>query len=676
GGMGEVFRAYDRQRRAEVALKLLSQAGAAAIMRFKREFRALADISHRNLVALHELAVHEQHWFFTMELIDGVDIMEYVAQSSHSPCDPTRLRTVLVQLVSGLVALHRAGKVHRDIKPSNIMVTEKGRAVILDFGLVADRDESDAISGRHAVGTVAYMAPEQFRPGPASPATDYYAVGIIMYQALTGTLPFDGSLAQIIMNKHQGALRRPGELVTEIPADLDELCIDLLHRWPEKRPDGVAILRRLQQSQPTAPSQNWSEDSLAVFPDDGPASGYFVGRQAELNTLLSALDPDRLPATYIIRGRSGVGKSTLARRFLDRIPAAHLVLRSRCYERESVPFKGADGVITALARYLAEMPGDQARKLLPSSAALLVYPFPVLRIVEALSTGGRRHSSSVIETRNRVFSALRDLFTRVAAHRSLIVMIDDMQWAGADTWAMLAELMRAPAPHLLLVLLTRPKSDTASLDDTADIPFAAISGARHLIDLDRLSPTESTQLARELLLHHCAESGEIIESILIDRVAEQLAHESDGDPLFIGELARHATEVGTDITRQTRLEDALLARIRRLPTSAQRLLELITCAATPIPHRIVARAANCDFMEYTRTLTPLRATHLVDSSSLRPEDTVVHHHDRIRTAVTANLDDQHRQELHRALVAAFEEEGTFERSPELAVHHLAGAGDQ
>src|SRR5829696_7421819 len=171
GGAGVVYRAYDQQLGREVALKMLRQASGRDLYRFKREFRALADIVHPNLVALHELHAAGGDWYFTMELVEGVSFIDWVRPGRAAgpgrsrgdiqtgALDENRLRDALIQLVDALLALHRAGKLHRDLKPSNVLVTRHGRLVLLDFGLITGVAEGDP--ERLAVGTPVYMSPEQ-----------------------------------------------------------------------------------------------------------------------------------------------------------------------------------------------------------------------------------------------------------------------------------------------------------------------------------------------------------------------------------------------------------------------------------------------------------------------------------------------------------------------------------
>ncbi|MCG8424669.1 MAG: protein kinase [Proteobacteria bacterium] len=665
GGMGTVYEAWDEEARTPVALKVLRSQNPKARDWFKKEFRCLAGIEHANLVMLGELGEAGGRWFFTMELVDGVDFLRYL---NAAPGDQNRLRDVLAQVVRGLAALHRLNKVHRDIKPSNVLVTRDGRAVILDFGVVVDTAEPDPLSENDVVGTLAYMAPEQFRRGEAGPASDYYAVGVMLYQALTGRLPFARELADIMLQRDI-VLRRddtappaPRECTSGVSADLDALCMELLHCEPARRPCGEDILRRLERGDAC---QTITGSAASQSSGRFPADQLFVGRTDELARLGAAMD--ERPVTCVIRGGSGVGKTALAESFIATADA--LVLRGRCYERESVPFKGADGVVDSLARYLARLPDAEVAELVPKSAGLLVQPFPVLGRIKALKGAEAWDGVNVQEMRERVFDALRILVARIAERTRLIVFIDDMQWAGADTWLLLRHLTQPPAaPKLLLLLLMRPEPGSPSPE--------SLPGRPVLTDLDVLPAADAVALSRELLHRAGAPDTTSNHQASHAAIAGQLARESGGHPLFIRELVDYVSEAGASAIRQTRLEDALIARIRRLPAASRDLIELVAAAGAPIAQTAMARAAGLDFTGYQRVVAPLRDARLVHSPGFRPSDPIEYHHDRIRVAVLASLTTQERRGLHARLARSFEDEGLFERSPELALVHLAAAGHE
>ena len=219
GGMGVVYEALDRERDTLVALKTLRFVDASSLYRLKTEFRSTADLQHRNLVRLDELHHVNGHWFFTMELVEGVNFVDH-GQANHA-----HLRAALLQLAQGLEVLHRAGKVHRDLKPSNVMVTHAGRVVILDFGLVRDsfsRQSSDSA----VIGTAAYMAPEQaVTPAVGAPA-DLYSVGVMLFEVLTGRLPFEGRTIEVLMRK-QREDAPPVRSLADVPDDLAQLCAEI-----------------------------------------------------------------------------------------------------------------------------------------------------------------------------------------------------------------------------------------------------------------------------------------------------------------------------------------------------------------------------------------------------------------------------------------------------------------
>ena len=152
--------------------------------------------------------------------------------------------------LDGVIAIHASGRLHRDIKPSNVMVTPEGRVVLLDFGVVGELGKGSERVEDMVLGTPAYMAPEQARASLVGPPADFYAIGVMLYEALTGQLPFDGAPEEVLFAKQQGRPRPPGEIVDGVPADLGALCLDLLAPAPQDRPEGHEILERLRATRP------------------------------------------------------------------------------------------------------------------------------------------------------------------------------------------------------------------------------------------------------------------------------------------------------------------------------------------------------------------------------------------------------------------------------------------
>ncbi|MFO0588753.1 MAG: protein kinase [Polyangiaceae bacterium] len=707
GGMGVVYEALDLERNERVALKTLRRLSANAVLRFKTEFRALQHIDHPNLVRLGELFEEGGQWFFTMELVEGVSFLEHVRPGGggdgvpplslendeptlpHDPheadtqdtaekrllrrgYDEARLRLALAQLASGLQALHLEHKVHRDIKPSNVLVTREGRVVILDFGLITDAANKRIWPDDHLVGTVSYMAPEQAAQKPVGPAADWYATGVVLYQALTGKLPVRGTTQEVLVLK-QAVEPVPPSAIADVPDDLDALCADLLRIDPAQRPDGPEVFRRLA-IEPTSTSGR-------------PSGVFFVGRNDELSSLRAAFATMTHGAqvAMLVHGESGVGKSALAQRFIEAIRVEQpkvVVLTGRCYERETVPYKAVDGVIDSMSRYLTTLHAVTAQKLLPEHAGLVGQVFPVLRRVESIARSPRPPLDKLdaVVLRTRLFAGLRDLFDKIARSAPLVVVIDDLQWADADSFALLAEVLRASpsaapagstptaptaveAPPLMFVATVRAASkDEPGYRRVAEMLARACNDVRE-VHVSALPPSDARALAMSLI------EGTSVDSA---PAAASIAEAAGGHPLFIDELVRQR-RMRKDGEGPMRLDEALFARISALPPAARAVLSLVALAGTPLVQETAANAARMDFGALSRVVTQLRSQNLVRTGGSRRSDVVEPYHDRVREAVVERLEPDTRKELHGRLATALEASGHADLEA-LAVH-FHGAGD-
>lgn len=691
GGMGVVYEADDLERGQKVALKTISNPDVEKIYQLKREFRALADLSHPNLVALYDLVVAADSCFFTMELLDGVDLLAYLwgrprktegldeletatptvpltrpptepehggggtrAPSSPqpTPCDLDRLRLALPQLARGLHALHSAGKIHRDVKPSNIQVTSDGRVVLLDFGLVAELERRQGGDGM-IVGTVAYMAPEQCAGDVRlTAAADWYALGVVLFQALTGRLPFEGVPARMLFEKQTEAAPRPSLLVQHLPRDLDDLCAELLEREPGDRPTGTQVLRRLG----VADSERIGPPLVSVSREGG-----FTGREAELTMLEAALEPlDRRRASVaLVRAPSGMGKTSLVTRFLERLRATQphaVLLRGRCLDREDVPYKAIDHLIDELSDWWLEQPPKEAQALLPRDAYLLPALFPVLDRVPAIADAPRtRIVADPQARRTHAFDALRETLQRLGDRHTVVLFLDDMQWVDRDTTALLADLMRAPdPPPVLLVLATRAEGSEPVVD-----LVRRMDAAQRMIDLGPLADDAAVAIA----VSHLGEENRDI--------AVALVREADGSPLFLIELTRYLHGRSLDEIAGKGLDAMLAERIDNLGESARLIAEVVAVAGEPLTRTLLAQVTSIPAAELSRQLSLLRAQRVVRMSGSRAEDTIEPYHARVRSAVLGQLQGDRRARHHRGLATALSGKGSAEQ----LARNWYGAGD-
>jgi hypothetical protein len=661
GGFGEVYLVDDNRRGVPLALKVLSKTktNPETLRRFKQEFRGLADILHRNLVALYELQSEQDQWFFTMEFVSGENFYDYGV--SIRP-DFGRLRLALAELAAGVRELHRHDKLHRDLKPENVLVEPGGRVVILDFGLATGI--TDGESG--GSGTLKYMSPEQAQGLPLSEASDWYSVGVMLYECLTGH--------RLEIPPHERDPLPLSQLRPDAPADLSALCMQLLQRDPALRPSTADIQSRL----PAVPeNQEWVDLGE-------PAS--LIGRENELRALHEAFrEAGRGRLTMVkMHGPSGVGKSALASQFIREARAQCLVLEGRCSERESVPYKALDSLVDGLNRWLRSLTEDERKPLLPPGFQALAQMFPVL---EDLDVTPQANVESVIRQvteqlgglireapaksygqrmRLRGFQALSELLAALAARKPpLVLVIDDLQWGDADSAAFLQYLLSRgdPLPILFLFIYRSDEAQSSPLLRR----FLKEDAAAHKIDMPvrDLNEEAARTLALQLLQRDPRISPEAAEHLAVG-----IAKDSGRSPYLIEELVRYA-QSGETGANPVLLENLIQVRVAKLSEHTRSLLEVVALAGQPIDLAIATTASQLDTGAYAE-VRQLRRGNLIRIRSTDDSEELEPYHDRIREKVEGSLSSDTSRQYHLRLAMAGESSPKVH--PRFLARHFRGAG--
>lgn len=699
GGMGVVYEAYDQVRGEVVALKTVRKVDGANLLRFKQEFRALADIESPHLVQLYELFGQGDQWFFTMERIAGKHLLDVVRRQAwtgqpltgsmpdrtvslvagsaslatavqefssdsgiaeegfgqslsmlpttgnFSACHLDRLQRLLPQLVRGLADLHQAGKVHRDIKPSNILVeSDTERLVICDFGLVLEHGDrlQRAVSAGQTVGTYAYMSPEQAKGSAVDAATDWYAVGVVLYQALTGQLPFVGDGKDLIGFKSYVTPKRAHELDPKCPRHLSDLADALLSVDPRKRPGADEILRRFGDTSPLATSMTRARK--------------VVRRVAETESLLrlSETESNELSVAYVA-GPSGIGKTTLLSEFVRELSGDVVLLRGRCYESESVAYNAFDAIVDQLTSLLSAWPSSHVRDVVPAGAEVLARIFPVVSKVGGFARDATPPSSA---SRADAFGILRDLLHNIAKRHRVIMIVDDAQWADDDSWAVLRTLMQPPgAPAITLIASFN--TDAMVTGSTADDFFAhpPFGLTPERIMLSGFSQSDVFALLPQ------REQGTDAKQL-----TEKLLKSSDGNPLVLSEMIQSVIDGHEDTLD---LVDIVRRRYETLAEDAKVIAKYITVAHRPVRLAELRHLVKQD--DLRNAIAELRFKKLVRTRSGSCVEVV---HARVEKALLALFEGEDQRTLHAELAETVTVVAPDD--PEAAFRHwqLAGQPDQ
>jgi eukaryotic-like serine/threonine-protein kinase len=304
GGMADVYLAEDQELGRRVAIKILNERHAADdsfIERFRREAKNAAGLSHPNIVSIYDRGEAEGTYYIAMEFLDGRSLKELIVGRGPAP-----IKTAIDyarQILAAVGFAHRHGIVHRDIKPHNVLVGSEGRLKVTDFG-IARSGASQMTEVGSIIGTAQYLSPEQARGAPVDQTSDLYSVGVVLYEMLTGQVPFTGDTPLEIAMKHLSEVPKPpSELRPEVPHDLDSVVLRALAKDPSERYQGAdemdADLARVLEGLPvdpdtetaatavlagsgvlaTAPTSVLTKPTVAaprtVPPGAGPPAGYY-----------------------------------------------------------------------------------------------------------------------------------------------------------------------------------------------------------------------------------------------------------------------------------------------------------------------------------------------------------------------------------------------------------------
>ncbi len=654
GGMGIVYRAYDRLTGDAVALKTVttlaptiaqdSTVGADFRLRLAHEFRIAASLCHPYVIRVLDYGFDSDLLpYFTMQLLDS-------AQPLFEPGTTVSFENtlrLLMQTLQALTYLHRNHVLHLDLKPENVLIVQQ-QVKVVDFGIAAVRGETSDDENENISGTLTYIAPELLIGTAPSPPSDLYAVGIMFYELLTGQHPFDTTTASTLV---RDTLYTPPDLThPDIPDYLVPILEKLLHKDPEERyQDAAQVLVDLQE----VIDADFPQETLSIR-ESFLQSAVFVGRDDILRDLNNAFRDasDNKGSLWLIGGENGVGKSRLLSELhTQTLVRGALVLRGQAIQEGGNAYHLWSEVVRRLV-VMTDITDQEAsilKPLIPDMDVLLEKTIPPAPFLEGSAA------------QDRLADTLEKILIR--QRQPLVILLEDLHWADSASLFLLKHLQQnIIGTNWLLVATYRD-------DEVPDFPeqFPGILVSR----LTRLTTTEMMLLCQAIL----GNAGQR-EDLL-----ELLRRETDGNVLFMVEILRTlADEAGNlDRIQEMQLPESILSggivatiqhRLKRIPDYALYPLRLAAVMGRELDLRLLQTALPELKME----------TWLLDcnyASVLDVEGDEWHfNHNRMRDILIAETPSELTIELHRRTADAITKlYGDNYAQPGAMALHLEQAGD-
>lgn len=680
GGMGRVYKVLDKEINEEVALKLLSPEIASdekTIERFRNELKLARKVTHKNVCRMYDLNKVDDTYYITMEYVAGEDLKSLIRRIGQFL--EGKAVSLVKQVCEGLAEAHGIGVVHRDLKSQNIMIDKQGNAHIMDFGIARSVEAKGLTEAGMLIGTPDYMSPEQAEGEEIDLRSDIYSLGVVLYEMVTGRVPFVGKTAISVAMKHKAEIPvAPRELSSQISEEINAIILRCMEKAREKRYQTVeellAELRDVEEGISTVIAP--PEPQVPAFLIEGTEEievkkPVFVAREQELeklNKLLEKAVAGRGQVIFIT-GEAGSGKTALIQEFARQAQKAHpeLVMASgKCNAHTGIgdPYLPFIELLTLLtgdveskwtAGLITKEHAERLWNLLPLSVKSILdngrdlintfVPAQALLSRSEMYASGR--ANWVVSLKNLVErkaalpadsqlqqSSLFEQVTRVlqilAREKPLLLVLDDLQWMDAGSASLLFHLgRRIQGSPILIIGVFRPgELDLGRGEERHPLDPVIHEFKRDFGDIEiEVGKTEGREFVDAFIDTEPNQLGNTFRNTLYSQ--------TKGHPLFTVELLRDMQDRGVLVRNDkdqwiegpelnwdilpARVDAVVEERISRLTEKLRDILTLASVEGEEFTAEVVARLKDTEVRELVRLLSSEldKRHHLVSAKGIR-----------------------------------------------------------
>ena len=683
GGMAEVYEVIDLNTQEHIALKVLFpnlSSDEIVRKRFLREAKAGMELDHPGIVKVYEVGEEERQSFIAMELVEGRTLDEVMEEEV---LDVERIIDIGIKVADALAAAHKKMIIHRDIKPSNIMVSN-GKIKVMDFGLARILEASALTEKYEIVGTLYYMSPQQAIGAQIDEQSDIFSLGVVLYQLLTGHLPFEGDNPGAIIHSilHSDPLRVE-EVREGIPIEVEQVVFKALQKKPKERYQSVVEFKSdLEKVREIFKGKTHTLIATEEVFEERAGGIYsaFVGREREIEILEGHLE--RMlkgeGSTVLVRGEAGIGKSRLLwelGRKARRKKARYFL--GRCvFGKEELPYQPILDVIRSYLELKGVRDTERLGSFIEHKAPHLIGRMGVIQAF--LYMRGEKESSLI--NKEQLWDTATELVKVMSQDRPILLHLDDLHWADPPTLNLLTYLSRNTRGERVLIVGTyRPEE---LVEEPKPHPL-----------LSALERMEKERLYEKITLERLDKektqsviSSVFQESDFPEGFTNLIYEETEGNPLFILEVLKLLRDEGmisqedgrwnlsgnvSNVAIPGRVSDVIINRLRSLSREERNLVDVASVEGSSFQSDTLSHCLRLPRMKVLRSLQDLEHSHHLIHALERE---YYFDHIKIREVIYDNLIPELKKEYHKFIGEYFTKNfGEKEEYAGKIAHHLLEA---